>query len=198
VCVEKALEGAPALWGVPEGHEIMSSVSRQFKANWDNPSSIQAIYKVTSPKPAVDAYTKIRKDLRGPVRKLSGQQDPGIEVKNRWFGARRACKLGESDSDLRFCEEAGCEICKVLKESFGMASGVDVSTYRTCEMASASDQDVSQSEGSKSKAMLMTSVVFKLMPGGYNPARGHRTFENDKLVAILPSYLVIYNSNNTS
>ncbi|KDQ55822.1 hypothetical protein JAAARDRAFT_59795 [Jaapia argillacea MUCL 33604] len=157
----------------------------------------------------------MRPDTLHTARNLSAGNE-----NRRWHGTLRACNIGDN-GQTQLCGSKGCPLCAIIKTSFDMSfystqtgKGRFGRGHYTSSTSSKSNDYSRNGASSTFKALLLNKVVvgrgiqmehddtsLTAPPAGYDSVLGEvgKRLNYDELIvykdeAILPSYLVIYDS----
>ncbi|KAI0803131.1 hypothetical protein BC629DRAFT_1591221 [Irpex lacteus] len=113
-CTNRAARMAPALIKVPKGHVMYNNVKSSFVKTWKENTpkpTITGIFLLPWTVKSRNAFEKYRDNV-AKKRKLKTK-----EVK-RFRSEKRACHLGDSKKNMKFCKRKSCNMCKAIKSSF--------------------------------------------------------------------------------
>ncbi|KAI0266411.1 hypothetical protein BC834DRAFT_874457 [Gloeopeniophorella convolvens] len=214
-CSTTALDKAPVILEVPNGHKLYQDVANQFNVNWKHPTAtpkILKLWKVYGARDINDRFSRYQLE----VERRTGIQ--GANTRRRFHGTIRACRLGDTPQDSALCNLSSCNMCNIIQSSFQLARagertnfgrfGAGIYTSATSSKAN----DYVTGSASPNRAMLINDVVMgktvKLTttntmltqpPTGYDAVIGEPggdlnydeciVYNND---AIRVSFLIIY------
>jgi hypothetical protein len=210
--VDTALKNAPCLINIPNNHDSFKSVANQFTQKWKTgtPPQVRFIFKIMATKSTTADYEKYKAKLEAKNGHTKRGEEPGNE-RRRWHGTTRACNLGDSPTNTKFCSNSGCALCNIIKTTYRMsaaAGGLFGSGIYTSATSSKSDTYSRNTCPSPYKSMMLNKVAvgkgYKLTafqpsikgpPPGYDAVIGD--LANDELIVynndgVRPSYLLIY------
>ncbi|KAG8896987.1 hypothetical protein FRC01_011523, partial [Tulasnella sp. 417] len=194
------------------------SVAGQFKTAWkhnNNPPKVAKVYKIILPQSLIDSYDTYKRNLESTGNFAGKGMEPANE-RRRWHGTRRICKIGDDPKNLKFCANAQCSVCLILKNSYDVkfaAAGMFGKGIYTSATSSKSDTYTrGAAPGSQYKAMFLNRVAvgkgkiltsadssLRVAPAGFdsviaNPGSG---LNYDELIvydnnAIRTSWLLLY------
>jgi len=209
------LYGPPDILEVSMGDPLYHDVAQQFAQQWKHPTPVPNIiklWKVSTTQIVIDRFSRYRRR----IEKIRGI--PGGNMRRRFHGTIRRCRLGDTSSANALCGLSNCNLCRIIQRSFQVAKagqrtnfirfGAGIYTSATSSKAN----DYSAGSASPNKAMLLNDVVLgrvaKLIrtntslrkpPPGFDAVIGEPgedlnydecvVYNND---AIRPSFLIIY------
>jgi len=213
---------APMIVQLPKDHEKYKEVAKLFRRKWlhDTPCpKVRAVYKIVSTTKNMAKHEQYLDQVEDR-RDFASKNKPLGNVKSRWHGTTRMCRLGDSGV-TEFCSKQSCALCCITKTSFDISFfdkekkwGRFGAGIYTSSVSSKSDHYSHNKRSSGWKAILLNTVVagrrYKTTennrtltkpPRGYDSVAGevgHRLNYDELVVynndAIRPSYLVMYDT----
>ncbi|KAI0731737.1 hypothetical protein C8Q72DRAFT_820566 [Fomitopsis betulina] len=114
-CSEDAVKSAPLILALNSNMASYNEVSTLFNSDWTHAMSsptIVKIWRIYCDKDRVDEFSRIKLAVERRIKV------PGGNCKRTWYGAFRACTVGNSDGQSQLCNEPSCSVCHIMKTSF--------------------------------------------------------------------------------
>jgi len=191
------------LLDVPNNFASFKEVQDLFELGWkgdDAIPSIHKIWKIYGEKGLNFDWNRYKRVVEQQSKVLGGN------VQKRFYGAEKACNVGDDERNRELCYNSPCTLCQTIRTFFGTAQagwfGQGIYTMTT---SSGADEHVKTSSNSQFKAVLLNDVILGNVkeleendpqitraPSGYDSVVNKFTTIVYSKSATRPIYLVIY------